>query len=111
MELRNALHKLAPVISLVLFTLAILVVHHEIKVYHWQDIRRALQHFPALLMIACMGFTLLSYVALSFYDFDRFPLLGNPDVDQAPTGRIQGFGGAQFEQELIARGQHLSQFF
>ena len=69
MELKSTLHKLTPAISLVLFTLAILVVHHEIGVYHWQDIRHALQDFPLLLMAMCGVFTLLSYIALSFYDY------------------------------------------
>jgi phosphatidylglycerol lysyltransferase len=53
----------------VLFTAAILVVHHEVAVYRWQDIRHALQAFPVSLMIMCGGFTLLSYIALSFYDY------------------------------------------
>lgn len=69
MEPRHILHKLTPAISLVLFTIAILVVHHEIEVYHWRDIRHALHDFPMSLMAMCGGFTLLSYVALSFYDY------------------------------------------
>lgn len=69
MESRNSLHKLAPLISLFLFGAAILVVHHEIETYRWQDIRQALQDFPALLLAACAGLTLSSYVALSFYDY------------------------------------------
>ncbi len=69
MELKNTLHKLTPVISLVLFTAAILVVYHEIEVYHWRDIRHALHDFPMSLMAMCGGATLLSYIALSFYDY------------------------------------------
>jgi phosphatidylglycerol lysyltransferase len=68
-ELRNALHKLTPAISLVLFTVAILAVRHEIEIYHWHDIRLALGDFPVPLMMMCGGLTLLSYVALSFYDY------------------------------------------
>ncbi len=69
MEVRNTLHKLTPAISLALFVVAILAVHHEIEIYHWQDIRRALQDFPLPLMLMCGGATLLSYIALSFYDY------------------------------------------
>ncbi len=69
MELRNALHKLTPAISLILFAAAALAVHHEIGVYHWQDIQQALHHFPGMLMALCGVFTLLSYIALSFYDY------------------------------------------
>lgn len=68
-EIKNALHKLTPAISLVLFALAVLVVHHEIEVYHWQDIRQVLQDFPLSLMALCGVATLASYVALSFYDY------------------------------------------
>ncbi len=69
MELRATLRKLPPAISLVLFTAAVLAVHHEIAIYHWHDVRQALHHFPAPLTIACAGFTVLSYIALSFYDY------------------------------------------
>jgi phosphatidylglycerol lysyltransferase len=68
-ELKNALHKLTPVISLILFTLAILAVYHEIEIYHWRDIRQALQDFPLPLMALCGAATLSSYIALSFYDY------------------------------------------
>jgi len=68
-ELKNTLHKLAPAISLLLFTLAIFVVYREIEIYRWQDIRRVLQDFPASLMVTCGVITLLSYVVLSFYDY------------------------------------------
>src|SRR5512139_1973995 len=68
-ELKNTLQKLTPAISLVLFTVAILAVYHEIEVYRWRDIRQALHDFPLPLMALCGGATVLSYVALSFYDY------------------------------------------
>lgn len=69
MELSNTLRKLSPAISLVLFVLAIFVGHHEIELYHWYDVRQALQSLPILLVITCCGITLLGYLALSFYDY------------------------------------------
>lgn len=69
MELKNTLNKLTPVISLALFAAAIFIVHHEIEIYHWQDIRQALQDFPVMLMAMCVGITLLNYIALSLYDY------------------------------------------
>ncbi|MEO8418510.1 MAG: bifunctional lysylphosphatidylglycerol flippase/synthetase MprF [Methylophilaceae bacterium] len=69
MKLKDKLHKLTPAISIVLFVMVIFVVHHEIEIYHWQDIRQALQNFPVPLMAICAGVTLLSYLALSFYDY------------------------------------------
>ena len=84
MEIKNTLHKLTPAISLVLFAAAVLVVHHEIEVYHWQDIRQALQNFPVLLMTICGGITLLSYIALSFYDYLALEYAG----EKLPYGRV-----------------------
>lgn len=69
MELKNRLHQLTPIISLLLFVVAVFVVYHEIEVYRWHDIRQALQSFPAVSLIACCIITLLAYVALSFYDY------------------------------------------
>lgn len=69
MELKNTLNKLTPVISLVVFAAAIFIVHREIEIYHWQDIRQALQDFPVMLMAMCVGITLLNYIALSLYDY------------------------------------------
>ena len=68
MDIKNKLHQLTPIISLLLFVVAIFVVHHEIEVYRWHDIRQALQSFPILFLIACCIITLLAYVVLSFYD-------------------------------------------
>lgn len=69
MELKNRLHQLTPMISLLLFVAAVFVVHHEIEVYRWHDIRQALQSFPTLSLITCCIITLLAYVVLSLYDW------------------------------------------
>lgn len=69
MELSNTLQKLTSAISLILFTLAIFIVHREIEIYHWHDIRLALQNFPLSLMTLCCIAALLSYIALSFNDY------------------------------------------
>ena len=68
MDIKNKLQQLTPIISLMLFVVAIVVVHHEIEVYRWHDIRQALQSFPIFLLIACCVITLLAYTVLSFYD-------------------------------------------
>ena len=57
-----------PFISLVLFTLAIFVLHHEIEIYQWHEIRQVLHDFPLHLLVLCTTITLLGYFALSFYD-------------------------------------------
>ena len=69
MASRDKLTRYLPVISFVLFAVAIAIVHHEINAYRWNDIRRTLMDFPAGLMAVCTGITLMGYIALSFYDF------------------------------------------
>ncbi len=69
MELKQTLKKITPFISLILFLVAIFVLHHEIKIYHLHDIRHALQDIPLSLLAICAGVTLFSYIALSFYDY------------------------------------------
>ncbi len=69
MKLHDKLKQLTPAISLIFFAVAIFVVHHEIELYHWYDIRQALQSLPILLVASCCVITLLAYIALSFYDY------------------------------------------
>lgn len=68
MKIMAWLHRFSPFISLGLFALAMVVVHHEIKVYHWQEIKGALFALPPLLFVGACGLTLLGYAVLSFYD-------------------------------------------
>lgn len=69
MELKQNLKKITPFISLILFLVAIVVLHHEAKIYHLHDIQLALQDIPLFLLALCAGVTLFSYIALSFYDY------------------------------------------
>lgn len=47
---------------------AIVVVQHEVRDLHWDDIRAALGTIPARTMMLGIGCTILSYFILSFYD-------------------------------------------
>ncbi|MBB2201805.1 lysylphosphatidylglycerol synthase domain-containing protein [Gluconacetobacter tumulisoli] len=55
-------------IGLVLMIAAIVVVQHEVRDLHWNDIRAALKTIPASTLAAGVGCTVLSYFILSFYD-------------------------------------------
>lgn len=68
-SLRNFVHRLLPYVGLVLFGLALWVVHREIEVYHWADIRAAFFSIPNDVLLSMAGFTALGYIALSFYDY------------------------------------------
>lgn len=67
--LNNPMHRYAPLISLALFIVASLVMHHEISSLHWQEIRAAVLGMPLRLLFEMIGLTLAGYVALSFYDY------------------------------------------
>ncbi|AQU88291.1 transporter [Komagataeibacter nataicola] len=67
---RNALLRHLPhVLGLLLLVGAVIVVQREVRTLHWQDISHALLTIPSTTLWAGAGFTLLSYLVLSFYDW------------------------------------------
>ncbi|GAA4481921.1 lysylphosphatidylglycerol synthase domain-containing protein [Gluconacetobacter asukensis] len=65
---RRLLRHLPHVVGLGLMIAAIVVVQHEVRDLHWDDIRAALGTIPATTMMLGIGCTILSYFILSFYD-------------------------------------------
>lgn len=65
----SSIHKFMPLVSAILFIAAIFVVRHEIKVYHWQDIKTALLNIPRPVAMLSLLFTISSYISLFFYDY------------------------------------------
>ncbi|MFT8680247.1 lysylphosphatidylglycerol synthase domain-containing protein [Gluconacetobacter sp.] len=65
---RRLLRHLPHVVGLCLMVAAIVVVQHEVRDLHWDDIRAALGTIPATTMMLGIGCTVLSYFILSFYD-------------------------------------------
>jgi len=55
-------------ISLLLFALAIGVLYHIDKEYHWKDVMFELRQTPLSAVIAASGATVLSYLLLTLYD-------------------------------------------
>lgn len=61
-------HAVGPVLGLVLFSLALWVIHRELGQYHYHDIARAVRSIPpASFALACL-LTVLNYVTLIIYD-------------------------------------------
>ncbi|MFT8778597.1 MAG: YbhN family protein, partial [Gluconacetobacter liquefaciens] len=65
---RRLLRHLPHVVGLCLMVAAIVVVQHEVRDLHWDDIRAALGTIPATTMMLGIGCTVLSYFILAFYD-------------------------------------------
>lgn len=68
-DLRTTLQKLLPLTGVALVGLAIAIVHHEISVYHLQDIKNDLFNLPTPVLTSMIGLTLVSYLLLSLYDY------------------------------------------
>lgn len=67
--MERMLQRVVPLIGIVLFVLAGMVIHHEVNLYHWQDIKADLLDMPPHTLLAMLGFTLLGYLTLSLYDW------------------------------------------
>ncbi|GBQ30793.1 transporter [Gluconacetobacter sacchari DSM 12717] len=65
---RRLLRHLPHLVGLCLMIGAIVVVQHEVRDLHWDDIRAALGTIPAATLVMGIGCTVLSYFILSFYD-------------------------------------------
>ena len=69
MDFGVTLKKLSPLIGMALVGLAIAVVHHEVSIYHLQEIKNDLFGLPSYILASMIGLTLVSYLLLSLYDF------------------------------------------
>ena len=59
---------LGPVLSVILFTAAVWLLHGELKAHHLDDILKAFDSIPAARMWAAIGLTILSYAIMTGYD-------------------------------------------
>jgi len=62
------LRSLGPVLGLLLFAAALLVLHHELQAYHFQDILRHLELIPGNRLFLAFLLTALSYIIMTGYD-------------------------------------------
>jgi phosphatidylglycerol lysyltransferase len=62
------LHSLGPLIGFALFSIALWVLHRELRNYHYHDIVRYLKELPAPYLLLSLGLTLLNYLIMSGYD-------------------------------------------
>jgi len=66
--LRKILRAVAPIFALLVFTAAVVILHHNLKQYHLKDILRDLHEIKGSRMMLALALTFLSYLLLSFYD-------------------------------------------
>jgi phosphatidylglycerol lysyltransferase len=65
---KKFVHAIGPLVGLVLFSIALWVLHHALKDYHYHDIARNLSELPLLCLLIAFGLTLLNYLIMSGYD-------------------------------------------
>jgi phosphatidylglycerol lysyltransferase len=61
-------HSVGPLFGLLLFAVALWVLHHELKAYHLKDILRHLHELPAHRLFLALFLTVLSYLTMTCYD-------------------------------------------
>jgi phosphatidylglycerol lysyltransferase len=66
--MKKNLHTLGYLISVTLFVLAIAVIHHKLKQYHYHDIANQIQQTPLSFLFLAVILTCLNYLVLTGYD-------------------------------------------
>lgn len=81
---KRLLHNLGPLVGLLLFALALWVLHHALKEYHYHDVIRSMQDLPRSHLLLAVVLTILNYLALTGYDTLAFRYIQHP----LPFGKI-----------------------
>ncbi len=63
------INRLTPIIGIVLFSVAVMIVHHELEIYHWHEISGAITALPWPTLLGAAALTLLGYTTLTYYDW------------------------------------------
>jgi phosphatidylglycerol lysyltransferase len=68
MIMKKILHNITPWLSVILFVIAAVIIHHKLKQYHYHDIVAGLRQMPVLYVLAAIALTFLDYFILTGYD-------------------------------------------
>jgi len=66
--MRKILHRITPWISVILFVIAAVIIHHKLRQYHYRDISAELTRIPVAYVLAAIALTFLDYFILTGYD-------------------------------------------
>ncbi len=81
---KRLLQSLGPVLGLLLFAVALWVLHHTLREYRYHDIIRNMEELPGTRLLLALGLTVLNYLALTGYDTLAFRYIQHP----LPYGKI-----------------------
>lgn len=65
---QHLVHNLGYTLSILLFILAVFIIHHKIRQYHYHDIVNQVLQTPSVYLISAMLLTCLNYLVLTCYD-------------------------------------------
>jgi phosphatidylglycerol lysyltransferase len=66
--MKKILHNVAPWLSVILFGIAAVIIHHKLRQYHYHDIVAELVKIPAHHILPAIALTFLDYFILTGYD-------------------------------------------
>ncbi|MEJ2471704.1 MAG: bifunctional lysylphosphatidylglycerol flippase/synthetase MprF [Desulfuromonadales bacterium] len=75
---RSLAHRLSPLLALVLFGVALWVLHDVLHQFHYHQIVAQLKTLPASKILMALGLTVLSYLTLTVYDRLAIAYVGHP---------------------------------
>jgi phosphatidylglycerol lysyltransferase len=65
---KKLLHSLGSLFGILLFALALWVLHHELKEYHYHDVIRSVAEIPGRYLFIALALTILNYLIMTGYD-------------------------------------------
>lgn len=75
---KKFLQSLGPLFGLLLFAVALWVLHHEVKAYHFHDIVRQLENLPTRRLLLALSLSILSYLIMTGYDTLALRYINHP---------------------------------
>jgi hypothetical protein len=66
--IKKIFHNIGLLISTILFVLALYIIHHKLKQYHYRDILNQIQQTPWSILFLAVFLTFLNYIVLTGYD-------------------------------------------
>lgn len=80
----SLVHRLLPLISLVLFSAALWVLHDALRHFHYQQVLAQLKAFSSVRVFLALGLTVLSYLVMTVYDRLAICYVNHP----LPAGKV-----------------------